>query len=79
VEFNWVYHTNGVSDELVTRLGDIGWGDFSTTGNLVTLAAGANAVLIPAKLEVGMVYTTEIAAQRDFSFDGFLFRMTLRY
>ena len=43
------------------------------------LAAGANAVLIPAKLEAGMVYTTSIAAQRDFGFNGFLAKMVLRY
>src|SRR5262249_44024569 len=79
VEFNWLYHVNGVSVDLPTRLGFLDLSDFETTGNLVTLAAGADAVLIPAKLEVGMVYTTSIAAQRDFSFNGFLFRMTLRY
>ena len=38
-----------------------------------------NAVLIPAKLEAGMVYTTSIAAQRDFGFNGFLAKMVLRY
>jgi hypothetical protein len=36
-------------------------------------------VLILSKLEVGAVYTTSFAAQRDFAFNGFLLRMVLRY
>jgi hypothetical protein len=30
-------------------------------------------------LEAGMVYTTSIAAQRDFGFNGFLWKLVYRY
>jgi hypothetical protein len=43
------------------------------------MAAGANAVLIPERLEVGAVYTTSIATQRDFNVNGLLVKMVLRY
>jgi hypothetical protein len=79
VEFNGIYHTNTVSLDLPTRLGFLNFGDFETTGNLVTLAAGANAVLIRSKLEAGMVYTTSIATQRNFGFNGFLEKLVYRY
>ena len=79
VEFNWIYHTTTVDVDLPLREGFIDLGSFSATGNIVTLAAGADAVLIQSKLEVGAVYTTSIAAQRDFGFNGFLLRMVLRY
>jgi hypothetical protein len=79
VEFNWVYHTSTVDADLPLREGFINFGSFSSTGNLVTLGVGADAVLIPSKLEVGAVYTTSIAAQHDFGFNGFLLRMVVRY
>ncbi|HEV3080612.1 MAG TPA: hypothetical protein VGY66_12570 [Gemmataceae bacterium] len=79
VEFNWIYHTTTVDVDLPLREGFIDLGSFQSTGNLVTLAAGANAVLVQSKLEVGAVYTTSIAAQRDFGFNGFLLKMVLRY
>ena len=79
MEFNFVYHTTTVSVDLPLREGFIDLGSFQSTGNIVTLAVGADAALIPSKLEVGAVYTTSIAAQRDFGFNGFLLRMVLRY
>ena len=62
-----------------TRGGFIDFGEFESAGNLVTLAADANAVLIPSKIEIGAVYTTSIAAPRDFGFNGFLVKMIFRY
>jgi hypothetical protein len=79
VEFNWIYHSTNVSLDLPTRFGFFDFGDFETTGNLVNLAAGANAVLIPSKLEVGAVYETTIVAQHHFNMNGFLVKLTLRY
>ena len=79
VEFNWVYHTASVEVDLPTREGFINFGNFSSTGNMVNMAVGANAVLIPNKLEFGAVYTTNIASQRNFGFDGFLIKMVYRY
>ena len=37
------------------------------------------AVLIPNKLEIGAVYSTSLATQQNFSFDGVLLKMMLRY
>jgi hypothetical protein len=79
VEFNWVYHTSSVPVDLPLRDHFIDFGSFTSTGNIVALAVGANAVLVQSKLEAGAVYTTSIAAQRDFGFNGFLVRMALRY
>lgn len=79
VEFNWTCHVTSVKFGLPTREGFIDLGDFESSGNIVTLAAGANAVLIPERLEVGAVYTTAIATQRNFDFNGLLVKMVLRY
>jgi hypothetical protein len=79
VEFNWIYHETTVPIDLETRFGFINFGDFESTGNLVSTAVGADAVLIPGKLEAGAVYTTSITTQRHFSFDGLLLKMVLRY
>jgi hypothetical protein len=79
VELNGTFVTRGVSFGLATRRGFIGFGNFEATGHIVTLAAGANAVLIPERLELGAVYSTEIASQRDFSVDGLLVKVMLRF
>jgi hypothetical protein len=79
VEFNDIYHTTSVSFGLPTKRGFIDMDTFEATGNIVTLAAGANAVLVPAHVEIGAVYTTVIASQRNFDANGLLVKMTLRY
>lgn len=79
VEFNTNYLTKGASLDLRTRRGFIDFGNFESTGNIVSLAAGANAVLIRERVELGAVYTTVVASQRDFSANGLLVKMTLRY
>jgi hypothetical protein len=79
VEVNSLYHTTSVNFGLPTRRGLIDFGNFESEGNIVTLAVGANAVLIPEKLEIGAVYTTVIASQHDFGANGLLVKMTLRY
>jgi hypothetical protein len=79
VEFNCIYHTTSVDFGLLTRRGFIDLDSFEGTGNIVTLAAGANAVLVPERFEIGAVYTTAIASQRDFGVDGLIVKMTLRY
>ena len=79
VEVNWTNQTSSVDLNLETRCGFIDFGNFDSTGNVVTLAVGANAVLIRNRLEIGAVYTTPIAAQRQLNFDGVLVKMVLRY
>jgi hypothetical protein len=81
VEFNCIYHTVsvGANISLPTREGFIDFGDFSATGNSVFFSAGANAVIVPERLEFGAVYTTSIASQNDFHVDALLVKMTIRY
>jgi hypothetical protein len=79
VEVNSIYHTNSVSFGLPSRFGFIDFGNSESSGNIVTLAVGANAVLVPERLELGAVYTTPLATQHDFDFNGLLVKMVLRY
>jgi hypothetical protein len=79
VEFNWTYHTTGVSVDTPTRHGFIDFNNFESTGNILTLAAGANAVLVRDRLELGAVYSTPLATQRNFDFNGLLVKMVIRY
>jgi hypothetical protein len=79
VEFNWTNHTTDVSFGLPTREGLIDLGNFEHTGNLLTMAVGANAVLVKERLEIGGVYTTVLAHQHNFDANGLLVRMMLRY
>jgi hypothetical protein len=79
VEFNWTLHTTEVSLDLPTRFGFINADTFSNSGNVVALAAGANAVIVRNKLELGAVYTTVIASQHSFKADGLLVKMVYRY
>jgi hypothetical protein len=45
----------------------------------VTLAVGANLVLIRDRLEFGAAYAKPLATQRGFDFNGLLAKMVLRY
>jgi hypothetical protein len=79
VEFNLSYHTSNVSFGLQTREGLIDFGNFESEGNVLTMAAGANAVLVKERLEIGAVYTTVLAAQHNFEANGLLVKMVIRY
>jgi hypothetical protein len=79
VEFNCIYQEKGVDFGLTTRRGFFDFGNFESTGNIATLAAGANAVIVPERLEIGAVYTTVIASQHDFEANGLIVKMTIRY
>jgi hypothetical protein len=79
VEFNWLYHVTSVSFGLPTRRGFIDFDNFEATGNVVTLAAGANAVLVPERLGFGAVHTAVIGSQGNFDANGLIVKMMLRY
>jgi hypothetical protein len=79
VEVNAIYHTSNVSLDLPEQVGFIDLDDFEASGNLVTLSVGANAVLVPNKLEVGAVYTTTLASQHNFTVNGLLAKIVYRY
>jgi hypothetical protein len=79
VEFNWDYHTTSASIDLPARRGFFNLNTFEASGNILTMAVGANAVLVPEKLEFGAVYLTSLAVQRDFSVNGLMVKMVYRY
>ena len=79
VEFNTIYHTTSVSFGLQSHRGFFDFNSFETSGNIVTVAVGANAVIVPERVEFGAVYTTAIATQHDFDVNGLLVKMTLRF
>jgi hypothetical protein len=78
-ELNWVQHTTGVDLSRGDRPGFFNFGNFEVTGNLLTMAVGANAVLVPEKVEFGMAYTRSLATQHDFEFNGLIAKLVLRY
>jgi hypothetical protein len=79
VEFNFDYHTTSVSLDLPARRGFFDFNNFEATGNILIMAAGANAVLIPEKLEVGAAYTTSVATQHDFNLNGLMVKIVYRF
>ena len=79
VEFNWAAHTETVDINAFREGGFIDFGNFTASGNTLILAAGVNAVLIPNRLEFGAVYTTPIATQHDFDFNGLLVKIVYRF
>jgi hypothetical protein len=79
IEFNWAYHTTAVDFTLPNLPGIFSFGPFAGTGNILTMAVGADVVIIPNKLELAGVYETSLAAQNDFSFNGLLLKMVMRY
>jgi hypothetical protein len=79
VEVNALYHVTSVGFGLDTRRDFVDFGNFESSGNVVTLAVGANAVLVPEHLEIGAVYTTVIASQGNLDANSLLVKMVLRY
>jgi hypothetical protein len=79
VELNGIYQTRSVSLGVDTRRGFIDFDNFDSTGNVLSLATGVNAVFVKEKVEFGAVYTTTLATQGNFNANGLLLKMTLRY
>jgi len=79
VEFNCNYHVTSVAVDLPLRRGFIGLDNFQSEGNFVSVAAGANAVIIKSRLEFGAVYTTPIAIQHNFSANGLVAKLVFRF
>ena len=80
VELNGAYHTNNVDVNINTpHHGVIDLGTFSSTGNILTVAVGADAVIVPGKLEFGAVYIRPVTAQNHFESNSVLVKLTLRY
>jgi hypothetical protein len=79
VEFNLDYATKSIDATLPARSSFFDFGNFEASGNILTMAVGANAVLIREKLEFGAVYLTSLATQRDFNVNGLLVKMVFRF
>jgi hypothetical protein len=79
VEANWLYHTTSVDVSLPTRHSYFDLNNFDTTGNVVTVSAGVNAVLIRNRLELGAAYTRAVGTQHNVNIDAMIVKMTLRY
>ncbi|MFO0926176.1 MAG: hypothetical protein U0736_03935 [Gemmataceae bacterium] len=80
VEVNWTKHTSSLDlPSLPTRHGMIDFGNFETFGNVVTLAAGVNLVLIRDRVELGAVYGRSLSTSRNVDIDSMLVKLVLRY
>ena len=80
IELNGARRTTNADIGFATpRHGVIDLGTFTTTGNSLTGAYGANAVLIPGKLEIGAVYVRPLSAQNNFDASGMILKMVYRY
>ncbi len=79
VEFNWAATTANVVLDRPVLAHLLGFDDFSANGNIITVAPGFNAVIVPDKLEIGAAYQTPIASQNNLHFNSFLVKMVLRF
>jgi hypothetical protein len=79
VEFNGDYHEHDVDLRLPLRHRVLDLGTFSSSGNLLTIAVGANAVLVPGRLEFGAAYSRPIAGQDRVDFNVLLVKMVYRF
>jgi hypothetical protein len=79
VEFNWGLVTSTIDLSSPTRRGFIDFGTVNATGDLLTVAPGFNAVLIPDRLEVGVVYQTPIASEHHLHYNEVLTKMIIRF
>jgi hypothetical protein len=80
VELNTNFLTKSARFGLTTRRGFVDFGNFEAEGDIVALAVGANAVIVPERVELGAAYTTIIGSSNSsFSADGLIVKMTLRF
>ena len=79
VEFDYSYHSRSVDIADTTPSGFFNFGNFEGTGNVLALAVGFNAVIMPEKFEIGSAYTTTLATQRSFGENGLIVKMIYRY
>jgi hypothetical protein len=79
-EVNWINHSTSVDINRPFLNNLFNFGTLEATGNIVTMAAGFNAVLIPSRVELGAVYLTPIDSTRNrIDYNGLLVKLVLRY
>jgi hypothetical protein len=79
VEVNWTYHEHSVEFASATLREFFNLGNFTAEGNIVTLAAGADWVIVRECLELGAVYQTVLASQHNFELNAVLVKLMLRF
>lgn len=79
VEFNGSWTSANVDLGRPGRRFFLDFDRFDTTGSLITVAPGVNAVLVQDRLEIGACYETPIWSKRDFNFNLLLVKMILRF
>jgi hypothetical protein len=79
IEINWAHSSANFDPNLPGGKGFFNFGNFQASGTIVTMAVGANAVLIPEKLEFGAVYTRPLHTERGLEFNGLLVKMLYRF
>jgi hypothetical protein len=79
VELNWIQHSTSVDVSRAFPSDLFNFGTFEASGNILSLAAGVNTVLVPHRLELGAVYTGSLSSTRNFAFNGLLVKMVYRY
>ncbi len=78
-EVNWIQHATAVDINRPFLNNFFDLGTFEQSGNVVSMAAGFNAVLVPARLELGAVYSCPLYTQANLTFNGLLVKMVMRY
>ncbi|HEX3315532.1 MAG TPA: hypothetical protein VHR72_11605 [Gemmataceae bacterium] len=78
-EINSSFITSDLNKSIAIHGHFIDMGDFASTGDIVSMAAGFNFVLVQDRLEVGAVYTRPLYTQRDFDFNGIVAKIVLRF
>jgi hypothetical protein len=79
LEFNWGLVTSTIDLNRPTRRGFIDFGAVNATGDILTVAPGFNAVLVPDRLELGVVYQTPIASEHHLHYNEVLTKMIIRF
>jgi hypothetical protein len=79
VEFNGAWTSHDVALGLPGRKFFLDFDRFETTGSLITVAPGFNAVLVQDKVEIGACYETPIWSKRDFDFNALILKIILRF
>jgi hypothetical protein len=78
-EVNWIQHSTAVDLNRTFLNNFFDFGTFEQSGNVVSMAAGFNAVLVRNRLELGAVYERPLFTQTNFTFNGLLVKLVMRY
>lgn len=79
-EFNYAHRTFSKDVSIDTpHHGVIDLGTFTTSGDMLTGAFGANVIIVPTKLEIGAVYIRPLTQLDRFDVNSMLVKLVYRY